>query len=152
MTRNVLRSIIVNVPPQRAFEIWSDFENYPKFMGPIVRVKQDGRRLFWRAMFDGSPADWEAEVVELSPPRRVAWHAVGDRHHHVVVTIRPLDDQRTEVTIGAEYDASPREHERRSLRYEEYLRAFKDLVESPSAADWMRSLSGPPGSNLSQSA
>lgn len=129
MTRNVLRSIVVNVPPERAYAFWSDFENFPRFMAPIVRVQRDGRRLSWRATFDGQLADWDAEIVELSPPRRVAWHATGDRHHHVVVTLRPLDDVQTEVTIGAEYVADPHEHQNRSLRYEEYLRAFKDLVE-----------------------
>lgn len=137
MTRNVLRSIVVNVTPERAFDIWSDFENYPRFMAPIVRVQQDGNRLHWRAMFDGQPAEWEAEVVELSPHRRVAWHATRGRHHHVVVTMRPIDEHRTEVTMGAEYNARPREHEQRSLRYEEYLRAFKDLVESPIPNGWM---------------
>ena len=137
MTRNVLRSVVVNVPPERAFAIWSDFENYPRFMAPIVRVQQDGRRLIWYALFDGEPAEWEAEVVEMSPYRRVAWHASSGRHHHVVVTMRPLDEQQTEVTIGAEYVASSGEHERRSLRYEEYLRAFKELVEAPGTDGWI---------------
>jgi hypothetical protein len=98
-------------------------------MAAIVRVRQEGRSLFWRAVFDGQAEDWEAEVVELSPFRRVAWHAIRGRHHHVVVTMRPLDQLQTEVTLGAEYVASPQQHERRALRYEEYLRAFKDLVE-----------------------
>lgn len=144
MTRNVLRSIVVNVPPERAFAIWSDFENYPRFMAPIVRVQQDGNRLLWRAMFDGQSAEWEAEVVELSPHRRVAWHATRGRHHHVVVTLRPLDAQRTEVTMGAEYIATSREHELRSLRYEEYLRAFKDLVERSTSTPWITSASDLP--------
>jgi uncharacterized membrane protein len=133
MTRNVLRSIVVNVPPERAYAVWSDFENFPQFMAPIVRVRQDGRRLFWRAVFDGQADEWEAQVVELSPYRRVAWHASSGRHHHVVVTMRPLDPAQTEVTLGAEYNASPQQHERRALRYEEYLRAFKELIEIPPA-------------------
>lgn len=144
MTRNVLRSIVVNVPPERAFAIWSDFESYPRFMAPIVRVQRDGRRLIWNAMFDGEPAQWEAEVVELSPYRRVAWHASSGQHHHVVVTIRPLDDRQTEVTLGAEYVANPREHQRHSLRYEEYLRAFKEIVERPTTDAWMTPTPEPP--------
>lgn len=145
MTRNVLRSIIVNVPPERAYAVWSDFENFPRFMAPIVWVRREGRRLFWRAMFDGRADEWEAEVVELSPHRRVAWHAASGRHHHVVVTLRPLDSVQTEVTLGAEYDASPKQHERRALRYEEYLRAFKDLVESPHARALADPLPDAPG-------
>lgn len=129
MTRNVLRSIIVNVPPERAYEYWSDFENFPRFMRQIVAVHREGRRLCWRAIFDGQPVEWDAEIVELSPPRRVAWHLTGSWHHHVVVTVRPVDEMETEVTIGAEYVAGPHEHQSHSLRYEQYLRAFKDLVE-----------------------
>ena len=131
MTRNVLRSIVVHVPPERAYAVWSDFENFPRFMAPIVRVRQDGRRLFWRALFDGQAQEWEAEVVELSPCRRVAWHGASGSHDHVVITMRPLDRAQTEVTLGAEYNASSEQHEQRAVRYEEYLRAFKDLVEGP---------------------
>lgn len=137
MTRNVIRSIIVNVPPERAFAVWSDFENFPRFMAAIERVEVEGRRLKWHATFDGQPTQWETEIVELSPHRRVAWHATSGRHHHVVVTLRPLDHFQTEVTLGAEYVADPREHEHRSLRYESYLHAFKQLVESPTAGSWL---------------
>lgn len=139
MTRNVLRSIVVNVPPERAYAFWSDFENFPQFMAPIVRIRRDGRRLTWRATLDGKPLEWDTEVVELSPPRRVAWHAISGRHHHVVVTMRPLDHAQTEVTLGAEYVADSKEHEQRSLRYEEYLRAFKQLIERPQAGGWIPS-------------
>jgi uncharacterized membrane protein len=137
MTRNVIRSIIVNVPPEQAFAVWSDFENFPRFMEFIERVEVADRRLKWHATFDGLPAQWETEVVEMSPYRRVAWHATSGRHHHVVVTLRPLDHVQTEVTLGAEYVADPREHEQRSLRYETYLRAFKQLVERTPAGSWM---------------
>lgn len=130
MTRNVIRSVVVAASPERAYAAWSDFENFPLFMEPIVRVRADGKHLKWRAVLDGRSVEWDAEVVELSPPRRVAWHATRGQHHHVVVTIRPLDDHQTEVTLGAEYVADSREHQRRALRYEEYLRAFKELLES----------------------
>lgn len=129
MTRNVTRSIVVNVPPEQAYGVWSDFENFPRFMAPIVHVRQEGRRLFWRAVFDGRAREWEAEVVELSPYRRVAWHGASGGHDHVVITMRPLDAAQTEVTLGAEYNATSGQHEQRAVRFEEYLRAFKDLVE-----------------------
>jgi uncharacterized membrane protein len=137
MTRNVIRSIIVNVPPERAFAVLSDFKNFPRFMAPIERVEVDGRRLKWHATFDGQPAQWETEVVELSPCRRVAWHATSGRHHHVVITLRPLDHVQTEITLGAEYTADPHEHKQQSLRYETYLRAFKEFVERPRDGSWM---------------
>lgn len=138
MTRNVLRSIVVQAPPERAYAIWSDFAGFPRFMGPVVRVQVDGRRLHWRAVFADRAVEWEAQIVELTPPRRVAWHAAGERQQNVVVTIRPIDELQTEVTIGAEYVAGSDAHMRRTLRFEEYLRAFKELVEETSPGNWMR--------------
>lgn len=145
MQRNVLRSIVVNAPPARVYAIWSDFENYPRFMGPIVRVRADGRRLHWRAVFEEGPVEWEADVVEMTPPRRVAWHAAAGRQQNVVVTIRPIDDIQTEVTIGAEFDADRESHAHRTLRFEEYLRAFKDLVEGTPPGEWMSAPDDVPG-------
>ncbi|HEY2587302.1 MAG TPA: SRPBCC family protein [Tepidisphaeraceae bacterium] len=148
MTRNVLRSIVVTAPPERAYAIWSDFESFPRFMGPVVRVQVDGHRLYWRAMFDGGAVEWEAAVVELTPSRRVAWHASGERQQNVVVTIRPIDEAQTEVTIGAEYRANSETHARRTVRFEEYLRAFKELVEEPSLGDWTIGGDQPPGESV----
>jgi uncharacterized membrane protein len=145
MTRNVLRSIVVNAPPDRAYAIWSDFENFPRFMAPVDRVRMDGRRLHWRAVFEDGPLEWEADIVETTPPRRVAWHAAAGRQQNVVVTIRPIDDTQTEVTIGAEFNADPESRAQHTLRFEEYLRAFKDLVEGTSPADWMSAPDDVPG-------
>lgn len=131
MTRNVLRSICVDASAERAFGIWSDFERFPRFMSHIRSIEVEGRRLYWSAMLDGRPSEWTAEIVELSPYRRIAWHALNGRHHNVVVTRRPLDDAQTEVTFGAEHIASRHEHELKALRFEQCLQAFKELVESP---------------------
>jgi uncharacterized membrane protein len=51
----VEKSIEVHVPVQTAYNQWTQFEDFPKFMEGVQEVRQlDDRRLHWRAK-SGSP-------------------------------------------------------------------------------------------------
>lgn len=130
MLRNVLRSIVVNVPVEQAYAIWQDFASYPKFLSHVQELRVQGRQMFWKVMQGGVHRQWVFQVVEMTAPHRIAWHACDGRHHRTVVTLKPLARDRTEVSLGAEYDAPAGGRDDKGERFEHYLDRFKMLAET----------------------
>ena len=72
------KSIDVHVPVNVAYNQWTQFEEFPRFMEGVKEVRQlDDRRLLWRAEVGGKTKEWEAEISEQIPDARIAWHATG---------------------------------------------------------------------------
>jgi uncharacterized membrane protein len=129
MVKNLLRSIVVNVPVRKAYAIWQDFANWPRFMPHVQELRVEGRQMFWKVLRNGRHQRWEAEVVELTAPLRIAWHACDGRHHRSVVTLKPLGETRTEVSLGAEYESPRGQGDDKGERFEQYLGRFKLVAE-----------------------
>ena len=106
MTR-IKKSIEVDVPDRIAYEQWTQFEEFPKFMEGIDRVVQrDDQFLDWTATIGGQTRSWTAEIVDQTPDVRIAWKAVDGAENAGVVLFEPLGPERTRVnlTIDAEPD------------------------------------------------
>lgn len=73
--------IEINAPVGRVFDLFSDFESFPRWMSHIKEVRYTGRRYTrWTAEAPlGSSVEWEAETVAFEPDQRIAWRSVrGD--------------------------------------------------------------------------
>src|SRR4028118_502718 len=78
MTTKVEKSIQVDVPVRTAYDQWTQFEDFPHFMGGVKQVRQlDDRRLHWVAEIAGVRREWEASVLEQVPDQKVAWAATA---------------------------------------------------------------------------
>ncbi len=67
-------SIIVEAPLQEVYNQWTQFEDFPKFMDGVQEVRQlDEKRLYWRARVAGTEREWQSEIVDQTPDRRIAW-------------------------------------------------------------------------------
>ena len=61
---NIEKSIEVEVPVRTAYNQWTQFEEFPRFMEGIQQVTQlDNKRLRWRANVGGQEKEWEAEIT-----------------------------------------------------------------------------------------
>jgi uncharacterized membrane protein len=68
------QSIDVNVPVRTAYNQWTQFEEFPRFMEGVEAVRQlDQQRLHWRANIGGKVEEWEALITEQHPDERIAW-------------------------------------------------------------------------------
>src|SRR4051795_9145168 len=78
----VEQSVEVKVPVRTAYDQWTQFEQFPRFMEGVEEVRQlDDKRLHWRAKVGGKAQEWDAEIDEQTPDKRVAWHSTsGDRN------------------------------------------------------------------------
>src|SRR5215211_6342454 len=71
---SIEKSIDVRAPVNVAYNQWTQFEEFPRFMEGVKSVQQlDDKRLRWVAEIGGQEADWEAEITEQTPDQRVAW-------------------------------------------------------------------------------
>jgi uncharacterized membrane protein len=129
-------SIDVEVPVRAAYDQWTQFEEFPRFMEGVESVTQlDDTHLRWVAEVAGRRHEWEAEVVEQKPDERVAWHAVGGKENAGVVTFHRLDDATTRIMVQMDYQAEgPVESVGSALgvdsrRVRGDLERFKDMIE-----------------------
>lgn len=98
-------SIEVEVPVRTAYNQWTQFEDFPRFMEGVKEVRQlDPKRLAWRAEVGGKEVTWEAEISQQLPDRRIAWHSTSGTANAGSVTFYPLRANKTRVTLSMEYD------------------------------------------------
>ena len=79
--QRVEKVIEIDAPIERVFDLFSDFENFPRWMRHIRDVHYSGRRYTrWKADAPlGTSVEWEAETTAFDPPHRIAWQSVrGD--------------------------------------------------------------------------
>jgi uncharacterized membrane protein len=96
----IVESIDVHVPVRTAYNQWTQFEEFPKFMEGVERVQQlDDTRLHWVAKVAGKTKEWDAEITEQTPDQRVAWTATSGAENGGVVTFHRIDDDTTRVTV-----------------------------------------------------
>jgi uncharacterized membrane protein len=99
------RSIEVNVPVQVAYNQWTQFEEFPRFMEGVESVRQlDDTHLHWTADIAGARREWDAEITEQHPDERVAWRATTGAENAGVVTFHKLSPDTTKVMLQLEFD------------------------------------------------
>jgi uncharacterized membrane protein len=99
------KSIDVHVPVRTAYNQWTQFEEFPRFMEGVKEVRQlDDTHLHWVAEIGGKTEEWEARITEQMPDERVAWTAESGTMNAGVVTFHKLDPETTRVMLQLEYD------------------------------------------------
>src|SRR5687767_2926645 len=102
---NIEKSIDVDVPVRTAYNQWTQFEEFPRFMEGVREVTQlDDKRLRWRAEVVGKDKEWTAEITEQHPDERIAWKSTSGARNAGVVTFHRLSDVKTRIMLQLEYD------------------------------------------------
>jgi carbon monoxide dehydrogenase subunit G len=105
MTSKVEKSIEVEAPLQRVYNQWTQFEQFPQFMGGVEEVKQlNDTTLHWTAKIAGVKREWDAAILEQVPDRKVAWAATTGATNAGSVYFQSLGTHRTAVRLVLEYD------------------------------------------------
>ena len=105
MATKVDQSVVVNVPVRTAYNQWTQFEDFPHFMGGISEVRQlDDVTLHWVADIGGVRREWEARILEQIPDEKVAWAATEGATNAGAVYFSPAGEDRTVVRLELEYE------------------------------------------------
>ncbi|WP_396454404.1 SRPBCC family protein [Actinomadura sp.] len=133
----ITESVNVTVPIRRAYDQWTRFEAFPRFMDGVEEVRRvDDTTLHWRTRIAGVTREFDARITERRPDERVAWKSLNGPTHAGVVTFHRLDDTTTRVTVQLEIDPegfADKAGDRLGAlthRVRGDLRRFKTFVES----------------------
>lgn len=133
----VEKSIEVAVPLSTAYNQWTQFEDFPKFMEGVEEVKQlDDTHLHWCASVGGKRKEWDAEIIEQIPDQRIAWRAISGAPNAGTVTFDSVSNGTTRVSVRMEYEPEGMTENVgdavgvMSHRVQGDLERFKDFVES----------------------
>jgi uncharacterized membrane protein len=104
-------SIEVRVPVQQAYNQWTQFEEFPKFMEGIQSVQQlDDGHVKWVAEVRGETREWTTEITEQRPDEKIAWKTIGGEvKNDGIVTFEQLgnDETRINVEMDVEGESGP---------------------------------------------
>ena len=105
MTTSVEKSITVDVPISVVYNQWTQFEEFPQFMGGVQEVRQlSDSRLHWVAEIAGVKREWDATILEQVPDEKIAWAATEGATNAGSVHFASAGTAQTVVTLSLEYE------------------------------------------------
>jgi uncharacterized membrane protein len=102
----VTEHVDVAVPVRTAYNQWTQFEEFPRFMEGVTEVRQVSDTMtHWTTEIGGVKREFDARITEQLPDERVAWTSTGgDVKQAGVVTFHRLDDSHARITAQMELD------------------------------------------------
>jgi uncharacterized membrane protein len=101
----IQQSIDVGVPIKTAYNQWTQFEDWPKFMHRLQRVSQeDESHVSFKTKIWGISKEFKAEIVEQRPDQRIKWKVTDGVTHTGVVTFHELSDRLTRIEVNLDVD------------------------------------------------
>ena len=131
------KTIEVDVPLQTAYNQWTQFEEFPRFMEGIKEVQQlEDERLHWSAELGGEPKEWYARITRQVPDEVIAWESEGGTMNSGTVIFKPAEDGKTEIELHMDYE--PEDFKEQvggalgfvSRRVSGDLERFKEFIET----------------------
>ncbi|HJW01425.1 MAG TPA: SRPBCC family protein [Arthrobacter sp.] len=149
MSTKVEKRIVVDVPVSTAYNQWTQFEDFPHFMGGVESVTQlSDERLKWVAHIAGVRRQWEARIVEQVPDRRVAWASTEGATNSGSVEFQDAGGDKTQLSLTLEYQPEGVVEKVGDLLHvvarqaERDLKKFKEFIEHEGHATgaWRKSV------------
>jgi uncharacterized membrane protein len=132
----IQKDIIVDVPVEVAYDQWTQFETFPRFMEGVKEVVQlDEKTLRWRAVVGVKEEEWDAEITEQIPNKLIAWRSITGAPNAGTVRFEPSGDGKTRVSLEISYE--PRDAAEKvgdalgvlERRVDGDLKRFKEFIE-----------------------
>jgi uncharacterized membrane protein len=96
--------IEVEVPVETAYDAWSNFELFPRYLPYIERITPagDGVHHHWVVTIGGVRREFDTEVTERVPNQRIAWSSTAGEQQSGEATFQRLTDasSRVDVRLG----------------------------------------------------
>ena len=105
----VRTSALVNASDEELYRMWRDVESAPLWQEQIVSVARTGERTsHWVMQVKDKRVEWESEVLNDEPGRRIAWRSIDGNSDNAgeVIFERATADRGTLVTVLQEFKMS----------------------------------------------
>jgi uncharacterized membrane protein len=132
----VQQSVDIGVPLSTAYNQWTQFEEWPRFMHRLDQATQeDDCDVSFKTKVWGVSKEFEAQIVEQRPDERIMWTVKKGVTHTGVVTFHELADRLTRVQVTLDVEpgsllekaARGMRHVKRAVRAD--LARFKAFIE-----------------------
>ncbi len=102
----VIETIDVDVAVSTAYNQWTQFQSFPKFLSFVESITQtDDTHNHWVVKVGGVERRFDAEITEQHPDERVAWKSIGgDVAQAGVVTFHKLSESSSRVTVQLDWE------------------------------------------------
>lgn len=101
----VEKYVEVNAPLRAVYDQWTQFEDFPRFMPGVKSVRQiDDTHLHWSAEVWGKDEEWDAEITEQEPDKRISWKSISGKGNAGTVRFEPVDPNHTRVHLVFAYE------------------------------------------------
>ncbi len=98
------QSIEVDVPVSTAYNQWTQFESFPRFMEGVDEIRQiSDTRNHWITEIAGVKREFDTEITEQHPDERIAWKAVDGADHAGVVTFHRIAEGKTKIMLQMDF-------------------------------------------------
>lgn len=131
------KTIEVESPVRSVYNQWTQFEEFPRFMTGVKEVRQlDETHVHWHAEVFGRDLEWDAEITEQDPDKRISWRSTSGAPSAGTVRFEALSPDRTLVRLVMAYEPSgPVENAGDALgmfssRVQTTVEDFKKFIES----------------------
>lgn len=143
--QEVREVITVNASPEAAYELWSRFEDFPRFMRNVIEVRRTSANTWYWTMAGplGQRIEWDALVVADVPGEVIAWRSTtADVNYRGEVRFeRTASGTRVLATMRVALPAGPLgsvvarlTSSDPAVMVRQDLRRFKKLVEAKADA------------------
>ena len=99
----------VAVPVNKAYDAWTQWEEWPKFMHRVLEVKpaedddEGGDKIHCSEKIWFWTREWDGEITDQRKNDRIAWKTVSGMQHSGVVSFHKLDDNLTRVMVDMDF-------------------------------------------------
>jgi uncharacterized membrane protein len=101
---SVIKSVDVEAPLSTVYNQWTQFEEFPQFMGGVDQITQiDETHTHWVTSIGGQRREFDTEITEQHPDERVAWKSTDGTTHAGVITFHRLGDTTTRITAQIDW-------------------------------------------------
>jgi uncharacterized membrane protein len=99
------KTIDVDVPVRAAYNQWTQFAEFPRFMEGVERVEQlNDTMTHWVTRIAGVRREFDAQIVEQEPDRVVHWRSVKGPRNEGEVLFEVIDQDRTRIKLNMHFD------------------------------------------------
>lgn len=96
----VHESTEVNVPLSQAYNQWTQFEDFPRFMAGVESITQlDDTTVHFRTKIAGLQRDYDARITQQIPDERVSWESIDAPRNTGTVWFEALTPTETRVNV-----------------------------------------------------
>jgi uncharacterized membrane protein len=136
----ITETVEVGVPVRTAYNQWTQFEEFPRFMEGVERVRQvTDETLEWTADVFGQRRSWGARITEQKPDERVAWVSTEGERLDGTVEFQPVGTDRTRVDLTMRFEPTDTAEKAADAlkivetRVKGDLERFKEFIETRGA-------------------